>query len=416
MHLAAGLVAGVVILIMSVTGVLLAFERQIVEWAERDYRFLPQSGERQSIENLLAGLPAQGVTGITLRSDPAAATVVNFGRERVLFVHPSTGAVLGEGAKRVRGFFHIVTDLHRWLGAHGENRAVGRAVTGACNTAFVVLVVSGIYLWWPRQWSRRALAGITWFKGGLSGRARDWNWHNTIGFWSAPVLVLITLTGMLISYPWATSLLYRMTGNEPPPPRTEQRAGSGSGPSGAGQETGGGGNIGQGERRGGGSGEGRGPRGGDRSAQGNVSWTGIDRLFEKAQTQVAGWETISVRAGNPPTAPVVFTIDRGHRGRPDLRGQLTLDRKSGEVVKWEPFSSFNLGRQLRTWARWVHTGEAGGVLGQIIAAIASAGGAVLVWTGFALSWRRFFGRRICERKTMIAGDRTPEAEVVAVPE
>jgi uncharacterized iron-regulated membrane protein len=76
-----------------------------------------------------------------------------------------------------------------------------------------------------------------------------------------------------------------------------------------------------------------------------------------------------------------------------LRSQLTLDSKTGEVLRWEPFDSFNLGRRLRTWARFVHTGEAGGALGQTIAAFASAGAAFLVCTGFTLAWRRFRERR-----------------------
>ncbi|WNZ58636.1 PepSY domain-containing protein [Myxococcus sp. MxC21-1] len=43
--------------------------------------------------------------------------------------------------------------------------------------------------------------------------------------------------------------------------------------------------------------------------------------------------------------------------------------------------------------RFLHTGEALGLLGQLVAAIASLGGVFLVYTGFALSWRRFFSRR-----------------------
>ena len=38
LHLAAGLVAGLVIAVMSFTGAALAFENEIVEWAERDVR------------------------------------------------------------------------------------------------------------------------------------------------------------------------------------------------------------------------------------------------------------------------------------------------------------------------------------------------------------------------------------------
>jgi uncharacterized iron-regulated membrane protein len=40
--------------------------------------------------------------------------------------------------------------------------------------------------------------------------------------------------------------------------------------------------------------------------------------------------------------------------------------------------------------RFLHTGEALGWPGKLLAALASLGGAFLVWTGFALAWRRFF--------------------------
>ncbi len=80
----------------------------------------------------------------------------------------------------------------------------------------------------------------------------------------------------------------------------------------------------------------------------------------------------------------------GSGGRPDLRAQLTLERATGAIEKWEPYESQSTGRRLRTWSRWIHTGEAGGVTGQAVAGVVSAGVAVLVWTGIALAWRRLF--------------------------
>jgi uncharacterized iron-regulated membrane protein len=61
---------------------------------------------------------------------------------------------------------------------------------------------------------------------------------------------------------------------------------------------------------------------------------------------------------------------------------------TGEIVKWEPYASQSLGRRLRTWSRWIHTGEAGGVIGQTVAGLVSTGAVVLVWTGIALACRR----------------------------
>ena len=158
LHLVTGVMAGLVIGVMSVTGVLLAFERQVVAFAERDVRTVqaPVDGiSRLDLDALITKarvtVPEGKLSGVMLRADPTATLVVNFGRERTVFVNPYTGEVLGEGAKRLRNFFHMVTDWHRWLGTEGDSRDIGRAITGVCNAAFVVMVMTGFYLWWPRR-------------------------------------------------------------------------------------------------------------------------------------------------------------------------------------------------------------------------------------------------------------------------
>src|SRR2546425_10998024 len=88
-----------------------------------------------------------------------------------------------------------------------------------------------------------------------------------------------------------------------------------------------------------------------------------------------------------PRSPVQFQLDSGSGGRPDLRAQLTLNRQSGEVVRWEPFESYNAGRRLRSWLRFAHTGEAGAMAGQNAAMITYLGGAGLVWTRISLANR-----------------------------
>jgi uncharacterized iron-regulated membrane protein len=363
LHLSAGLLAGSVVLVMSVTGVLLAFERQLTEWADRDLRVNPPvpGAPQLSIDGLIAGLRAAEQeampSGLARRSDPAAPAAINLGRERTVFLDPYTGAILGEGSKQARGFFRSVTNIHRWLGAPEKSRALWRGVTGACNLAFLFLVISGFYLWWPRQGTKNGGRAIVVPRVKLRGKARYFSWHNAIGFWCAPILFLIVLSGVFMSYPWATNLLYRLTGSEPPPLRATT-----------------------------------GPRPGLAKEIPFIP-RDIDRLWTMAEQQVPAWKTINVRFETSPSAPLTFSIEQGDKGRPDLRSQLTLDAKTGELVRWETFSSFNLGRQLRSWARFVHTGEAGGVPGQTVAALVSAAAALLVCTGFVLAWRRFRERK-----------------------
>jgi uncharacterized iron-regulated membrane protein len=103
-----------------------------------------------------------------------------------------------------------------------------------------------------------------------------------------------------------------------------------------------------------------------------------------------------LRMPNSPDAPLTFTIDQGDGGQPHKRAQLTLDPKTGEVARWEPFSSYTTGRKLRSFLRFAHTGEVAGFVGQTVAGLASLGGAFLVWTGISLALRRlraWLGRR-----------------------
>ena len=165
---------------------------------------------------------------MAVRRDPAAPVALTIGQGVVAYADPYTGRLLGRGDAGVRAFFRGVTDWHRWLAATGDYRATGRAVTGAANLAFLFIVLSGAYLWIPRTWAWRAVKQVIWFRGGLPGKARDFNWHNTIGVWSAIPLAIVVASGVVISYPWASNLVYRIAGEAPPAraaPRAAAKAG-----------------------------------------------------------------------------------------------------------------------------------------------------------------------------------------------
>ena len=118
----------------------------------------------------------------------------------------------------------------------------------------------------------------------------------------------------------------------------------------------------------------------------------INALWSKPEAHAAGWQIISLRFQNP-SHTLLFLVDSGDGTRPDTRATLTGNVKTGEIERVETFSSFNAGRKIRMWMRPIHTGEAGGILGQTIAAGTAFSAAVLVWTGSALAWRRFFRRK-----------------------
>lgn len=422
LHLIAGVVAGVIIFVMSATGVALAFHPEIVAWVDRDVRRVtPPAADAKALglDELLAKLreqrPGERPANILLEADPTIAVAVGYGGTNSFFVNPYSGEIRARGGQGVRDFMQLMIDWHRVLGGHEEkNRALGKAITGACNVAFLFLAVSGLYLWWPHQWTKKILAAVGLMNFKLRGKARDFNWHNAVGLWCAPVLIVLTVTAMPISYRWAGDLIYKLTGNPPPV--------QGGGPGGTAA-----------------------PAVEFPTPPPGSEPLGLGAMFAVAQKEFPNWQQISYRTGggrggrpgantssamstNAPTiettnAPAAIRENNERRGEGAREGrregqregrgnaqpvtltiktrdqwplfsstQLTLDPFTGNILQREGFSDQNLGRQVRSWTRFLHTGEALGVAGKAVAGLASAGALLLVWTGFALAWRRFFSR------------------------
>lgn len=403
-HLGVGVVVGVLILIMAVSGILIGYERQITS-AIGLRESAPPSADapRLTPEKLLEAARDKqqpvGATGITLSSDAKAPANISWGRERLADFNPYTGELLGDKPTKTQAFFRWTTGLHRWLALTGKSKEVGEKVTAAANLAFGFLLLSGLYLWVPRKWNQKWLKIITRIQPNLKGKARDWNWHNVIGIWTAPILLITIVTGMIMAYPWANAALFRLSGNEPPPPQGQGGSQGGGRPGGEGGREGragmnGGareGGQGMAERREGGRGEGRGEGGGEKKEW--VIPAGLDNAYALVTKEAPKWESLRIELPKGKERTSVFTVAESHRGRPDLQTKLTVDLEKNEIVKREGFGDMNKGRQWRTIVRWTHTGEIGGFIGQTIAVIGAAGAAILVWTGLALAWRRFFKKK-----------------------
>ncbi len=355
LHLIAGVLGGIVIFIMCVTGAALSFEKNIIQFAERSERVVEVGERRLTTQEILAGViaakPDAKPSSIAISDDPAAAVTVALGREGQVFVDPYTGMITGTGNSGVRSFFRVSTDLHRWIALSGDGRPIGKALTGAFNLMFLFLALSGIYIWFPRKISWRSVKGVLWFRRTNSGKARDFNWHNTIGFWTSLVLVVLTMTAAVISYQWAGNLLYTLTGNAVPP-----------------QQQGGGQNA------------------GPPAEKAFTIPENIDELWARAEAQAPDRKSVALRL--PITKDAVFTIDEGRSWNIFARSTLTLDAATAEVSKWDAYEQRNSAQQLRSWSRFTHTGESFGIIGQIIGFIACIGGAFLVYTGTSLAVRR----------------------------
>jgi uncharacterized iron-regulated membrane protein len=388
LHLGCGVTAGLVIAVMCFTGTALTLEKSTLAWVERHERTVspPAGADRLGLRELRDRVrqefPDQSPNSVIVGAGADAAVTFMLGRDEVVYVDPYSGAVLRPPSQGIRAFFQTMENWHRALGAGGDGRAIGRAITGAANAVFLGLAMTGLFLWIPRQWSWSGLRAVAVLNFRATGKARDFNWHNTVGVWCAPILIVLTLTALPMSYRWANNLLYRTAGSQPP-----DNPGPGSAP----------------------------PTPGFARPE-NVRPLGLDAQLAIAQHEYPRWESITFRLGagrrpsegrsagprNEPagehhgertTPPTVFTVHLRDEWPNFSNATLTLNPYTGEIVKREAFTDAEPGRRLRSWARFLHTGEAFGWVGQLVAALGALGGCVLAYTGISLACRRFFRRR-----------------------
>jgi len=385
-HLPVGIAAGAVILMMSVTGVFLTYQKRMTEWADREYWVAPAVENQRALPSeFLAGAQAYDaeakVRRIIVYSGPEAPIAADLGAGRILYMDPSTAEVRGESTTRMRAFFGAVVRWHRWFNITGEGRANARAITGWSNVAFLFMVLSGLYLWFPRRFKWQNFKPILLYNPKAKNKARDFNWHHVFGFWMAIPLALVIASATVISFPWASDLAYRVNGESPPQRRASTP------PS---------------------------------QAAASVVPEASSPVFEAAilntalaaaMTEVDDWRVI--RAFLPEdTAPLRIDVERGWGGEPQKRHTLTFDAVTGVETSNVTFQDQSRGRRLRTFMRFAHTGEFFGIRGQTLAGLASLVGVLLVWSGFALSWRRL-ARPLFKR----LGDRRsdPDLRLVDIP-
>jgi len=125
--------------------------------------------------------------------------VLYFGDEEFhrVYADPYRGAALGElpGSS----FFEVVLRIHRQLFIGTTGRIIVELST--CWT--IVLLMTGILLWWPRRWSQ--LAGVFWPRWRKKQYAVLRDMHAVAGAYLAPVAMLIAATGLLYTYFWGTA-------------------------------------------------------------------------------------------------------------------------------------------------------------------------------------------------------------------
>jgi uncharacterized iron-regulated membrane protein len=153
---------------------------------------------------------------ISISDDPRASTVFSFndanGLQYPAFVNPYTGEYLGSVAST-----HWIAGLSRGLHGGWPINPWGSYLLelGACWA--IVMILTGLYLWWPRN--ARGMAGVLYPRLRAGSRVFWRDLHATVGIHVA----LIALAFLCTALPWTTlwggkllSSVQRATGQESP--------------------------------------------------------------------------------------------------------------------------------------------------------------------------------------------------------
>ncbi|MBB93795.1 MAG: hypothetical protein CML68_04210 [Rhodobacteraceae bacterium] len=340
-HFAIGLVAALFIFVMSVTGVLLAFEKQITAGARNASITAPEGAAPLGYDQIFAAAEAQGAGPghqLVLPSDPGAAVRLSKGRRDVTWLNPYDGSELAEPG--ISAVFHRIEVIHRWFALGGNRTDTGAALMAAANVVFAALLVSGVVLWWPKRWSWPQVRQRISFRKGLpTAQARNFNWHHVFSFWAFVPLIAIILSGVMISYPAISRPIYEALGSGAPQ--------SGQGDPSAGPA--------------------------------NGAPLPLATLATQVAADAGRWNTLTLHWPGEGAKRVQFTIDRGNGIAPATQDTLRVARDGSSVDVLPPVPT-----NARFFVRFLHTGEVYGVIGQAVAGLASLAAAFLVYTGVML--------------------------------
>lgn len=367
-HLWLSVPLGLIIAIICFTGALLVFEEQVTQLANRHLYYVENPGSQPlpvgTLVEKVESLPTKGasITGVTIYPQPDRSYQVNLSAPKgaAVYIDPYTGEVLGQSQRTP--FFRTVFLLHRWLlDSQPADGGIfwGKRITGISTLVFVVILLSGVVIWWPR--SRKGL------KNGIQialrkGKARFWHdLHAAGGIYVLLLVLVMALTGLTWSFDWYKNAFYTLFGVETTAPA-------------------------------------KGPAHKEKSPQGPQPGTTTEATAPV--TPFACWQQVydQVAAENPDRLKIEITdgtasVSNNRYG--NIRGtdRYTFDPQSGQITGASLYKDTGNSGKIRGWIYSVHTGAWGGNLTRIIWFLAALLGATLPLTGYYLWIKRLYRKR-----------------------
>ena len=203
-HLWLGLISGIIVFIIAVTGCLYAFKEEIENFTDR-YKvvefqnkvFMPPSVLLKNAERVLTD---KKIHAVLYQGRERTAQVIFFNNEDkyyyTVYLNPYTGDVLHIQDMH-KGFFPFILEGHFYLWLPQE---IGQPVVASATLVFVFMIFSGLYLWWKRK---KGSSGQR-FKIKLNTRWRRKNYdlHTIFGFYISALAIMFAITGLVWGFEW----------------------------------------------------------------------------------------------------------------------------------------------------------------------------------------------------------------------
>lgn len=221
-HLWLSVPFGIIITLICFSGAMLVFEPDITRIIRSEVYYATSSEGKPLpmdvlMEKVKATLPdSVSITGITVFADKDRTYQVNLSKPRraSMFIDQYSGNITGK-YERI-GFFSIMFKLHRWLldssNPHGGGLKIGKLIVGVSTCIFVIALISGVVIWWPRvrKGLRRSLTITT-----KNGWRFFWkSLHVAGGMYALVIVLVMALTGLTWSFDWYRSAFYAVCGVE----------------------------------------------------------------------------------------------------------------------------------------------------------------------------------------------------------
>lgn len=223
LHLWLGLVSGIIVVILGVTGCILVFEQEIKSlsspWLHVEMpakgTYLPPSELYKEVKK---ALPEKEIRSVWYHGANRTAHFSINDSDSMVYVNPYTAEIVAMVDHE--DFFHEIDEGHRhlWLPPN-----IGRPIVGWATFIFFILLVTGLILWWPKNLKKSNVDKSFKVKWRAKFKRVNYDLHNVLGFYSMILALLMAITGLIMSFSWFNKGVYWLTGgdNNQPKPKEE---------------------------------------------------------------------------------------------------------------------------------------------------------------------------------------------------